>query len=55
MVAQRTRYRVMVRGEDGFLFCYRNRLLEYQLNDEIVAAQGSYPNANVFVERESYQ
>ena len=45
-----TKYRIMVEGEDGTLFCWENELKLEELDKELEDARESYPNANFIVE-----
>jgi len=45
-----TKYRVMVEGEDGTLFCYDNDLLLEEIDPVMAEAWENYPNASIMVE-----
>lgn len=47
------KYRVMVTGEDGVLFCTKNNVKETELDDEFDHAQENYPYGRVFIELEN--
>ena len=44
------KYRIMVEGEDGTLFCWENDLRIEEIDPELEQAREDYPNANFIVE-----
>ena len=45
--------RVMVRGEDGTLFCYEDDVFDEDVSDVIAEAEESYPCGSIWVEDQS--
>lgn len=46
------RYRIMVQGEDGQLFCVKNNCRDIDVVKSVEAAEADYPCGNVFIEDE---
>lgn len=46
-------FRIMVRGEDGVEFCYRNKVCMRDVNYYMEEAQEEFPCGDIFIERDS--
>lgn len=49
-----SKVRIMVRGEDGMEFCFKNNIPEHSINDSFEECNESYPYAiDIWTEQEN--